>query len=31
MTLVAELVHRRETLGALLFKPLRSASGEVGL
>ncbi|MBX9791469.1 MAG: HlyD family efflux transporter periplasmic adaptor subunit [Pirellulales bacterium] len=31
MTLTAELVNRRETLGALLFKPLRSASGEVGL
>ncbi|MGE0536038.1 MAG: HlyD family efflux transporter periplasmic adaptor subunit [Pirellulales bacterium] len=31
MTLTAELVNRRESLGALLFRPLRSAGGELGI
>ncbi len=31
MTLRAELVSRRESLGAMLFKPLRAARAEVGV
>jgi HlyD family type I secretion membrane fusion protein len=31
MTLAAELINRRETLGAILFKPLRAAGAEVGV
>jgi multidrug efflux pump subunit AcrA (membrane-fusion protein) len=31
MTLAAELVNRRETLGAVLFRPMRAAGAEMGM